>query len=72
MANPMTLAEWLELGQQLGYCSESVCNTHDGLPMTDQENQLWEDGEDPCVPAVRLWTNNETKDQQCLSTSATQ
>jgi len=46
--------DWLELGIQNGYCSEPVCNTHDGLPSTEEEDQEWEEGYDPCVPAVRL------------------
>jgi hypothetical protein len=51
----VTFQEWLEIGMDLGYCSEPVCNTHDGLPSTPEEDEMWEDGGDPCVPAVRLY-----------------
>lgn len=50
-----TFWEWLRQGISLGYCSEGVCNTHDGLPSTDEEEADWEDGGDPCVPAVRVY-----------------
>jgi hypothetical protein len=50
----LTFHEWLDMGMRLGYCSEPVCNTHDGLPSTEQEDAMWEDGQDPCIPAVRL------------------
>lgn len=45
---------WYEKGLNNGWCSEMVCDTHDGLPMTDEEMQAWEDGEDPCIVAVRI------------------
>ena len=50
----VTFQEWLEMGIKLGYCSQPVCNTHDGLPSTEEEDAMWEEGLDPCVPAVRL------------------
>jgi hypothetical protein len=50
----ITFEEWLELGVGFGFCSEPVCDTHDGLPLTEEEKQAWEDGGDPCIPAVRL------------------
>ena len=45
---------WLAEGIAKGYCSEPVCNTHDGLPSTAEEDEEWERGGDPCVSAVRL------------------
>jgi hypothetical protein len=53
----VTFQEWIETGVKLGYCSEPVCNTHDGLPSTDEEDAMWEDGQDPCMPAVRLYAD---------------
>jgi hypothetical protein len=50
----MTFEQWLNEGIQLGYCSKPVCNTHEGLPSTEEEDEEWENGGDPCVPAVRL------------------
>jgi hypothetical protein len=51
----MDVYEWLDYGFAKGYCSPAVCSTHDGLPMTDEENEEWDEGGDPCVHAVRLF-----------------
>jgi len=46
---------WLEEGVERGWISSPVCSTHDGLPGTAEEDMDWEEGLDPCVPAVRIW-----------------
>lgn len=51
---------WVEHGVAKGYCSPAVCSTHDGLPAVGDEDEEWEDGGDPCVPAVRLLHPGET------------
>lgn len=54
----LTFGEWLEVGIRRSYCSEIVCATHDGLPATDEEAEdEW--GDDYCVPAVRLWEEDQ-------------
>jgi len=53
----LTFDEWLTYGVGKGYCSAPVCNTHDGLPSSEEEDAQWEDGGDPCVPAVRLYVD---------------
>lgn len=53
----MTIDEWLALGVELGFCSPVVCDTHDSLPGTPDELEEWEKGWDPCIPAVRIWSN---------------
>ena len=50
----ITFEDWLTMGIGFGYCSEPVCDTHDGLPMTPEEEERFEEGYDPCIPAVRL------------------
>ena len=50
----MTQDEWLKAGIDAGYCSDVVCGTHDGTPLTPEEQQEFEEG-DPCIPVVRLW-----------------
>ena len=50
----MDIYEWIQYGVERKYCSSPVCSTHDGLPMTDEENVQWDDGGDPCVHALRL------------------
>lgn len=51
----MTFVEWLEIGQKEKWISEIVCCTHDGLPGTEEEEAEWDQGFDPCVPALRVW-----------------
>lgn len=51
----MDIEEWWRLGVESGWCSEPVCDTHDGMPVTDEERERFEEGADPCVPAVRLY-----------------
>ena len=55
----ITFEEWLQTGIAAGYCSEPVCDTHDGIPMTIAEREQFEDGYDPCIPAVRLMIDGE-------------
>lgn len=31
----MDFWDWLEYGKRLGWCTEPVCATHDGIPGTD-------------------------------------
>ena len=52
----MTFDEWLEYGIKNNYCSQPVCETHDGIPLTDTELDLWDSGTDPCATVVRLGT----------------
>jgi hypothetical protein len=54
---------WLDEGIEAGFCSQPVCNTHDGLPSTEEEDRDWEDGGDPCVPAVRLYYDQKPADR---------
>ena len=50
----MTFDEWLDFGIEKGFCSKPVCGMHDGLPMSEEEEQALEEGSDPCVVMVRL------------------
>ena len=47
--------DWIDYGVKKGWCSQPVCDTHDGMPMSDEEYKEWDDGEDPCIPALRLY-----------------
>lgn len=51
--------EWIQYGVAQGYCSETFCNTHDGTPLSDEEADAYEDGDDPCVHAVRLYAPDQ-------------
>lgn len=46
---------WLDEGIKAGYISYSFCMTHDGDPyLTEEENEEWENGGDPCGFVVKL------------------
>ena len=54
-ANEVAYLDWLKQGVQNGWVSEPFCNTHDGDPyMTEEEEQEWENGGDPCLFVVKL------------------
>jgi hypothetical protein len=47
--------EWMEFGMRKGWIAHPVCGMHDSLPMSPQEVQDFEDGEDHCIPVMRIW-----------------
>jgi hypothetical protein len=51
----MTFDEWLKFGWEHGWCSPPVCSTHDGVPMSDEEDEAIFDGDDRCIPVMRLY-----------------
>ena len=46
--------DWYQIGVANKYCTEYFCDTHDGIPMSDQEILSWEDGNDDCYWVLRL------------------
>jgi hypothetical protein len=57
----MTFDEWIKFGYDMGYCSPPVCSTHDGVPSTALEDEIWEQGDDACLHVVRLYNGIEEK-----------
>jgi hypothetical protein len=53
----MEFDEWLKIGRENKWISKPVCETHDGLPMTKEELDVWDEGGDPCIHALRLYEN---------------
>lgn len=51
----MTYEEWLQYGIEKEWCSPVVCDTHEGIPVNEVELGNFDDGEDPCIFAVRIW-----------------
>lgn len=56
-------ADWLAEGIARGWCSDQFCETHDGGPISDREQDAWAEGEDFCRHMVRLgsptdWDND--------------
>ena len=54
----MDIYEWVNYGMEQGVCTDVLCNTHDGLPATKEERAEWEEGGDPCVPALGSWRDD--------------
>ena len=48
------LRQWLIAGEAAGFCSRVVCDMHEGIPYTDAEYGAMEEGDHPCVFAVRI------------------
>lgn len=53
--------EWMEFGMRKGWCGPPICSTHDGIPMSEDEESDWEQGDDPCAYIVRLYNDEEHK-----------
>lgn len=60
MSVDMTMEQWLKLGWDMGWCGPDVCETHDGLPMSEAEAEEFEES-DPCIHVIRLYDSPETK-----------
>jgi hypothetical protein len=54
MTNHLTIDQWIQYGLDMGY-AETFCYTHDGSPMNDTEAEEYEQGDDPCIPTLRVW-----------------
>jgi hypothetical protein len=59
--NKKTFDEWLQEGLDLKFCGPAICCPHDGLPLTIEEEQEFDDGGDPCFHVLRLYEDEETK-----------
>lgn len=55
MIESLEFAEWLRQGIDNEWITQPFCNTHDIDPgMTEEEQEEWEQGFDPCQHVVRL------------------
>ena len=60
----MDYFDWRDLGIVNGWISEPFCDTHDSGYMTDEEEQAWENGEDPCMMVFRIYEDAIEKDSK--------
>ena len=60
---PSTFEDWLAYGYRQGWCGPPVCEMHDGLPTSEQEDAEWDDNGEICVHVVRLYESLEVKAQ---------
>lgn len=42
-------------GVEKGFCTMPVCDMHDGVPMTDEEMEEYDEFGETCIPVLRLW-----------------
>jgi hypothetical protein len=57
----MDFDRWLVYGIEQGFCGPAVCTTHDGIPSTREEDEVWEEGGDPCIHMMRPYTDAAQK-----------
>jgi hypothetical protein len=55
-----TFQQWLDLGVKLGYCEEIHCMAHEGPVLTEEEDKIFIEGCDPCVPLIRVYLEGDS------------
>lgn len=60
---PISFDEWVKNGLDMGFIGPPVCSTHDGLPMSEDEENEFNEGFDPCINVVRLYWDSGHKKQ---------
>lgn len=53
--------DWIQFGIKMGWCGPPVCYTHDGLPMSQEEDNCFIEGQDPCLHIVRMYEDKSMK-----------
>jgi hypothetical protein len=56
-----TFDEWLLQGVTLGFCSPVVCETHDGVGLTVEQEEEFNQGFDPCLHVVQVFEDRATQ-----------
>ena len=59
--DPEDFELWFEYGRQAGYCGPICCAEHDGIPLTLAEEEFLIEGDDICVPILRIYQNRATE-----------
>ena len=50
--------DWVNHGVEKGWISLPDCIHHGSnnpMPLTPEEEEMWEEGQDPCLVAARFW-----------------
>lgn len=53
----MNFNRWIKIGRKNKWISNPTCNTHEGFPMTKEELDAWDEGADPCIHVLRLYSD---------------
>lgn len=56
--------DWLNHGVYKGWVSFPVCGTHGDVALDEEESESFEDGYDPCVFVLRVWSKNIDDDAE--------
>jgi hypothetical protein len=59
----LTFSEWMTYGIEQGWCGAPVCYTHDGLPMSNEEDMEFAEGQDPCMHVIRMYEDIGMKER---------
>ncbi len=59
----MTIEEWLTIGIDKGWCGPVVCETHDGTPLSEEESESFNQGDDICIHILRLYYSTKHRDE---------
>ncbi len=56
----MNVHEWIDYGIEQGY-ADKFCYIHESPELTDEESELFYngEGEEDCIPTLRVWMNPE-------------
>lgn len=57
----LTFDEWMQYGLTEGWCGPAICEIHDGMPTSIDEDFAFDRGEDPCIHVIRLYEDADTK-----------
>ncbi len=57
----MNFDHWLKYGIEQGFCGPPVCSTHDGIPISQEEDAEW-DFSDPCIHVIRPYKDEDHKE----------
>jgi len=57
---PMDFDAWRVYGMEQEWAGPPVCSTHDGIPMTEEEDEEFEES-DPCIHIIRLYEDPRVK-----------
>ncbi len=55
----LTYEKWLQIGMEQGWCGPEMCESHHGIPLSESEHQEILLGLDPCILLVRLYMDEE-------------
>jgi hypothetical protein len=60
MDDELDFEEWLRIGLRNAWGGPPVCYTHDGLPLSEAEDEEFSEG-DPCIHIIRLYESGQHK-----------